>query len=132
VISVDRLRSVKEELEVPSGAFTLFALLLRDDAPGVWDLVVSAPWLDRDQHAGLKRVADVVSAKLAREELVELSRIVILEAGNPVLEALLSAVNVSGGGVMRVRDSNLAGLQIKEAFILKAARPAPEDEAKAS
>ncbi len=35
-----------DEIARKKGEFTLFALLMRADAPGTWDLVVSAPWLE--------------------------------------------------------------------------------------
>ena len=49
-IDIEKFRKFMEEAASERGAFTAFALFLREDAPGVWDLVVSAPWLkDCDQ-----------------------------------------------------------------------------------
>jgi hypothetical protein len=39
-----KLRGLERTLSEEKGPFNLFALLLREDAPDVWDLVVAAKW----------------------------------------------------------------------------------------
>lgn len=40
------LHEAMRDIGVRKGEFTLFGLFMRSDAPGTWDLVVSAPWLE--------------------------------------------------------------------------------------
>jgi hypothetical protein len=53
------LRKLEEALAAEHGPFTLFALFLREGAPDVWDVVVAAAWIDRDEPAALWEIAVV-------------------------------------------------------------------------
>ncbi len=35
------------------GAFDLFALFLREDAPNKWDLLIAADWIDQDKAGAI-------------------------------------------------------------------------------
>ena len=52
----------------------------------------------------------------AQDEDLSISRIVVLEEDNPILEAIHKAVNVKHGKV-EVKDSNFYGVQITQACI---------------
>ena len=43
MIATSRLRKAMRDIAAEKGEFTLFGLFMRTDAPGTWDLVVSAP-----------------------------------------------------------------------------------------
>jgi len=53
---------------------------------------------------------------LDSNELLLVSRVIILEDGNPVLTALLDASASSAAGELRDRD--LGGIEARQAFIL--------------
>jgi hypothetical protein len=55
--------------------------------------------------------------------LRELSRVVTLKTGDPALKAVVSAFSVDDGE-LRVQRSNLFGLEIEDAIILRAKRAA--------
>ncbi len=120
MIDIANLRSIKTQLEGEKGPFVLFGLFLRENSPGKWDLVVAAPWLHEDKYEDYKIVSDKLSAILPQNQMIDLSRIVILNEGNPGLSALLHAVHVAGNGYLEVRDSNFFGLSIRHAHILAA------------
>lgn len=48
---VEDLLKIEKSLSAEKGAFSLFALFLREDAAGKWDLVISAPWVEADKEA---------------------------------------------------------------------------------
>jgi hypothetical protein len=125
MIDTERLIELKDVLQRDCGEFSLFALFLREDAPGKWDLVVAAPWIDEDKKSALKKIAERVSAGLSQKELLEVSRIVVLDPENPALEATLRAVKANNSKV-EVRNSNFFGLQIKHAVILESKRVSAE------
>ncbi len=50
---VEKLIRVEREIAEDRGPFVLFAFLLREDAPGVWDLIVSAPWISQNESDSL-------------------------------------------------------------------------------
>jgi len=118
---VDKLIRAEQEMSEDKGPFVLFAFFLREDAPDLWDLMVSAPWITKDKSGSLKYVAKKVQGVLSAAELLMLSRIVIIEQDNPALEAMHRAILIEHGSA-EILNSNFLGLQIKHAFIITSRR----------
>ena len=53
---VEQVAKVENALSREQGEFDLFALFLREDAPGKWDLLIAAPWAEKDKASALKSV----------------------------------------------------------------------------
>lgn len=106
------------------GPFDLFALFLREDAPGKWDLIVAAEWIENNKEASFNYLAGIVQKALSKEELLKLSRIVLIGEGNPALEAFHKVVH-GEHLVMEIQDSNFFGLQIKNAYVITSQRRLP-------
>lgn len=117
----EKLRNLERQLAEEKGLFSLFALFLREDAPNKWDVVVSAPWVDKDKGEALAYLAKSLQSSLSPDELLSLSRIVLVEQDNPGLDAILRAVQVEHS-IVDVRDCNFFGLDIKYAYIITSQR----------
>src|SRR6266516_3908231 len=100
---IEKLASLERDIASEKGEFSLFALFLREDADDTWDLLASAPWLEADKRESLDYLVNQLRARLDTQELLSLSRIVILEKGNPVLEAIHKEIKVMHG-MAEVRD----------------------------
>ena len=128
---VQKLAKVEKEASSEKGAFTLFALVLREDAPDLWDLLIAAPWIEANKEDAIKYIAAKIKKVLNPQELMTLSRIVVIEQDNPFLDALHRAVHVEHG-LMEVHHSIFSGLPIEHAYIItsqraeKAAQSAPK------
>lgn len=116
-----KLAEVEKEVALEKGAFTLFALVLREDAPDLWDLLVAAPWIEANKEDAIKYIATKVKKVLAPQELMTLSRIVVIEQDNPFLDALHHAVHVEHG-LMEVQHSIFFDLPIEHAYIITSQR----------
>ena len=103
------------------GAFLLFAVFLREDAPDVWDLVVASSWIARDKSDSLRYISDKVRSVLDASELVKLSRIVLIEPDSPALAAFQQAIHVEHG-IAEIKDSDFSGLRIKHAYLITSRR----------
>ena len=116
--TLEKLALLEREVSDEKGDFSLFGLFLREDAQDEdkWDLLVSALWLDADKKEGLACLAKEIQKRLEPDELLSISRIVVLERGNPILEAIHRTVNVKHGKV-EVKDNNFFGVQITRAHI---------------
>jgi hypothetical protein len=121
---LEKLATLERHIATEKGDFALFALLLRADAEDKWDLLISAPWLETDKKASLAYVANKIREQLTTQELLSLSRIVLLEKGNPVLEALRGMVQVQHG-MGEVSDSIVFGVPIKHAYLITSAQENP-------
>jgi hypothetical protein len=115
------------------GDFTLFALVLREDATGFvpigdrgssdrWDLVVAAPWLDPDKKSDLNYLISKIKTELGSEQLLDLSKVVILDSSNKAVQALNRAIKVEHGQ-MELENTELFGLFVRKAYIITSKRP---------
>lgn len=89
----------------------------QEDAPDKWDLVVAAPWINVDKASALKYIALKVQAYLNPDELLKLSRIVIIDDDNPALDAIQRAVHIEHGAV-EIQNSSFFGLNIRYAYLI--------------
>lgn len=115
-VTLDKLASLERAIAKEKGEFSLFGLFLREEAQDKWDLLASSPWLVANKKVGLKYLAEQIHSRLEPNELLSISRIVILEKGDPTLEAIHKAVKVKHGQV-EVRNSSFSGVQITHACI---------------
>lgn len=118
---LEEMVSIERQASREKGEFYLFALFLREESPGKWDLLVSAPWIEPDEEAALKYLSSLVQSRLATSDLFSLSKIVLIDMDNPSLEAVQNAVTVEHGNV-ELRDRNFFGLDIKQAYIITSKR----------
>lgn len=118
---VEKFQKEEASIAMEKGDFDLFALFLREDAPNKWDLLVAADWIDRDKSNAIKYLAKRVQHILSKKELLQLSRIVIIEESNPALAAFNSAFHVEHGST-EIQNSNLFGLQINHAYLITSKR----------
>jgi hypothetical protein len=118
---IDKLRLLETEISQKKGDFSLFALLLREDAQNKWDLVASASWFWSDKKKTLDYLAKQLRSRLTSDELLTLSRIVLIDESEPMLHALQQAFQVHHTPV-EVQDCNLFGLQIQHAYIITSRR----------
>jgi|SRR5215831_19226585 len=119
--TIEKLAFLERDIASEKGEFSLYALFLREDADDKWDLLASAPWLEANKRESLDYLVNQLRSRLDTPELLSLSRIVVLEKGNPVLEAIHKRIKVRHG-MVEVRDSISFGVPIKHAYIITSER----------
>ena len=119
---IDRAKfaQIRDEIIATKGDLALFALFLREGVEDRWDLLVSASWLDRDEASGLRFLTKKLTAKLSEREMLELSRIVVIEQSDPGLRKLLRELTVEDGSVREMENTQFAGLSLSRAIIFEA------------
>ena len=129
MIATGVFRKAMNEIASRKGDFTLFALLRRANAPGTWDLVVSAPWLESGNLKVLRELVDLLGKSIGRDSLVQLSRVEAVPGDNRTVKFILDNIPVDDGA-RRLHSTDLFDLQIEEAIILRAKRPGPNKTAR--
>ena len=122
IIKREKLIAVLNEITAEKGEPSLFGLFLRREAPSVWDLFIASPWIEKNRSKAMAYLADKVKAHLTLEELLSLSRIVILESHYPLLKAIFDAIP-TGKEQAVFRNVDFLGLEIRRGYVLKAKRP---------
>jgi hypothetical protein len=118
---LEKLAALELTMSSTRGPFEFFGVLLRENSPEKWDLIVAAPWLDPNQRESYQAIADALQAALTRDEFLEFSRIVILEKGNPLLKDLFAMTSCEHG-LFELRDLTLSGISIRIIYILTSLR----------
>src|SRR5437016_6296133 len=125
---IDKLKSVVIALE-KDHPLLLFVLFLRDESLERWDIVVSATWLSSSDRNAYKTVVSKVQAFLTSSELIQISRIVILDHTDPAVSFLQEACPLTNGGYKESpKDfpvepfSEKFGFTIKKAYVLRCQR----------
>ena len=117
------LREVEDTLSRQWGEFVLFALLMREDSLDKWDLVVSAFWVGRhDRRSVIQDIADALKAKAPRVDLAAISRIVVLDPGDPFVKAVTRNVKIEHG-CFECHDCWFDGVFIRRGLIVTAVKP---------
>jgi len=128
MINTNVLRRAMDGIAAKKGEFTLFALLMRADAPGTWDLVVSASWLESGNLKATREFVRLLAQSMGEESLHQFSRVVALDSNDAPARFILENLPVEDDE-LRVQSTDLLGLQIQEAIILRAKKPRPSPAA---
>jgi hypothetical protein len=120
---VEKLLDIELRINQEAGSLVLFALIERDDAPGKWDLVVSAVWAKERHKDLLNRIALHVRNNLRWEERVLLSRILILDPQDPFVRAINNMFKDVDHGRDRFSNFLVNGIAIKDSYIITSHRP---------
>jgi len=102
------------------GDVRFFGLMLPDESDALWDIVVSAAWMDGDVSAGIRAVSGLMMEFAGPDDMLWVSRVVVLGANYPYLRALLGAFSVMDGEA-HVKESFINGVSVKEAYVLRCA-----------
>ena len=121
--TLDKLKSILCELEKEHGQVLVFVLFLRGESPARWDLVIAAPWLDSGNAKSYHLVAKKVQNLLSSEEIIQLSRVVILDADDPVVAFLQDSYSVPNGTFKNIENcepfSQRFNFTIRKAYLLR-------------
>ena len=123
MIATSKLRKAMHEIAAKKGDFTLFALVMRADAPGTWDLVVSASWLETGRLKATREFVKLLAQSIGKESLKQFSRVATVDSADPVARFILENLPVDDDRELRVRSTDLLALQIDEAIIFRAKKP---------
>lgn len=122
MIKIEKLQKLMKQVEARKGPFTLFGVFMREDSPGLWDLVVSAPWLEAGRLKALGEFTEEMSKALGQDDVMSFSRIVTLNHDDILLHEILSEVG-SIRKPLSKQGHSLFGLPVEHAVILRARMP---------
>lgn len=123
----EKLQCVEKKLSQSKGPFELFALFLREDAPpNKWDLLISSDWARKNKMSALKEIVTEIQSVFSKQELLMLSRLIVLDKDDDALKALHHAVHVEHG-LAEISDSTFFGLPIRHAYLITSKKESHED-----
>lgn len=117
----EKLLKVEKSLSESKGQFELFALFLREDSPNKWDLLISADWARDDKKASINIIIQEIRKVLTDQDMLMLSRIIILDKDDEALKAIHQARRVEHG-LAEITEGNFFGVAIKHAYLITSQR----------
>lgn len=119
---VDGFVELERQMSEKKGHFALFALLLRDESPDRWDLVVSAPWIQSNSAEALQYIVGQMHAKFKPKDLLQISRVVTVDESDAAVQAINRAITVQHGSV-ELANTSLFAMLIRHAFVITSGMP---------
>lgn len=114
-----KLKSMSKEIAEERDKISLFALFLREDAGDRWDLIVSAPWVNTDSMEDYKYIADKLKHYLEVSELLSISRIVLLDTYDSIVQTINNYCGVKpGDDPLEVYPFSIGLSSFKYAYII--------------
>lgn len=117
------LREAERLLTYRYEPFTLFGLFEREGVQERWDLIASAPWLEKGRK-GIEVMAQVI-AKLPKEEATQISRIVILAPESAAVQAIVDAATVIDKGFAVVGPMLIGRAEVTRGYLLVSQKGQP-------
>jgi hypothetical protein len=116
---VTDVEKVVEKLRVQHGEFTLAMLYNSSlEAELGWNMIVSAPWLDRiSVAAGTRLIANALNQYLSLENQGSISRVAVLRTSEPFVRDMTNLYPVTPGARIPINQLN-AGELSGSGFIL--------------
>jgi hypothetical protein len=134
---IQKFVELEREIAKERGDFALFALILRpglsgvvstSDDPGIigrWDLVVSAPWVGRNQKEELEYFVRKLRMRVGETGTGFLSRIVMLTPTDQFVRTMNASFRTDDSPIEVLRSS-LSGVEIERAYIIRSKASSPE------
>lgn len=119
---IAKLKSIEQRLSKERGRFWLFALLQRDDFPGKWDLLVSGEWLQEKERKSLDHVIAAIEQEFDQDDLLQLSRVVVLNPDNPIVQDLTTVFSQEHK-LTRIQNIMVNGMHFIQGVIITSRRP---------
>jgi len=119
---IEKLKSEITALEKEKGPLLIFAIFLREDPLEKWDIIISATWLNSEEMSAYKLISSRLRDALNDSELLQFSRIVILDPEDPVVSFLLDLQTIKNGGYQELSGEVLSDkfkFTIKRAYLLR-------------
>ncbi len=88
----------------------------------MWDLVVSAPWLERGKLRALGEFVKLLAKSIGKEPLSRLSRVETVSGNDPTVKFILDSMPIEDGE-RHIQSTDFFDLKIEEAIIFRAQRP---------
>lgn len=122
VAVAEKFREAEEEAARQRGGFTLFALFEREEAPGKWDLVAAAPWLDTSRNS-IKELIDTLNAFFSVKDWKIIATVVPMKESSDFVQAITRKYHFEHQ-LEEIGSTYVNGLYITHAFLITS-NPSP-------
>ena len=124
---VEKVRTLERQIASEQGEFAFFGLILPEECL-TWDLVVSAPWLEKLPRQGIEFIASRMQQVLSRKERLMIAAIVPLDSQHPLVRAIQERELRHGPAIIRFMEEmggTIGDLRFSRMFVLASQKLPP-------
>lgn len=122
-VLLNKFRQILDVVREQRDGLSLFGLFELENAPNKWDVVIAATWVSEDTlKQDLDYIAGLIREHVTSDEVVQLSRVVLLRPEDTFVQTISRAFEVPSGTI-EIRNSVFNGLLIRHAYLFSVARP---------
>jgi hypothetical protein len=114
---VEKMRRVETQVSSEYGGFELFALFLPDTALRLWDIMISAKWLEQDELRSMRVIANQMNKELSSTEITQFSGFVIIPHDDDGLHKFQAEIDMEHAA-REFRNINFFGVPLLRAYII--------------
>lgn len=115
---VEKFRDAEEKVAGKRGGFVLFVLCERDDAPGQWDIIASAPWLTTDR-AGIAELVSLIGSEMSFIDWLPIARLVPLSPSDDLVRTTTALYNTEHQ-IISLPYSSFGGVRVRQTYLITA------------
>jgi hypothetical protein len=119
---ISKFVKIEEKIAREKGGFTLFGIFQRDNPFGKWDVVVSAPWLDRNDRKSWYYIVESIESVLGKQGLLNLSKFALLDESDHFVRAINATFDVEHGRE-EVWNRTFDGISVDHGYIITSKKP---------
>ncbi|NYE63809.1 hypothetical protein FHW58_005043 [Duganella sp. 1224] len=114
---IERMKCIEQRVSEQYGPFELFALFRPDTTLRLWDILISAQWIEDDRLAAMRIIAEQMNQVFSITEIVQFSGFVIIEHDYEGLRQFQSEVDVEHG-MREFRNVTFFDVPILHAYVI--------------
>lgn len=120
MIDPTHIQNVRRRIIADRGYLTFMALFELDDNPGWWDLLIAGGGLRSDTLADYQYVGGILREELTRDEMLKLTKFVLLRDDYEPAQKLAHKVRVDDGNPVELEDFRFYEFFIRRGLIFQA------------
>jgi hypothetical protein len=113
-----KIKGAIERAAAKRGGVDFAAVVLRENSPNRWDIVLAAPWLARDERGTLDLFYKQLRRVLKMSEFLQISHIALLDRVDPASDPLPAVVPVGDDLGRAGGPGRFLGVDAKDAYFL--------------
>jgi hypothetical protein len=121
---VEKMKQIELEISNEHGPFELFALFRPDTTLRLWDVLVSAKWMGRNDLDSMRIIAKPMNKAFTVQEIIQFSGIVIIPADDEGLRKFQAEVQIEHG-FREFRNVTFFDVPILHAYVITSHNTSP-------
>lgn len=114
---IEKMKRVELSISSELGPFELFALFQLDTTLRLWDILIAAEWVERDELAAMHLIANQMNKEFTAHEIVRFSGFVVIPLAYEGLRKFQSQMDVEHGE-KELRNVTFFDVPILHAYII--------------